>query len=154
MIVISWASGMSSSYWSRLSASISFLLLSEPWASYHGCPAVLSVPTSILLILAVCSKNRFVEAMTNAEKKQSCASLQECRNRPAIVGSVLAVLSFPNRVFIINSQCLEIMLWTNCQSHCINWIPCALVVKKLQNQEKQCSCVSYIIPHLYIPFMY
>lgn len=110
MIVISWASGMSSSHWSRLSASISFLLLSEPWASYHVCPAVLSVPTSILLILAVCSKNRFVEAMTNAEKKQSCVYLQECRNHPAIVRSALTVLSFPKRLFIINSQCLEIML--------------------------------------------
>ncbi len=81
----------------------SLFLLSKPRGSYHVCPAVLSVPTSILLILAVCSKNRFVEAMTNAENKQSCVSLQECRNRPAIVGSVLTVLSLTKTVFIINS---------------------------------------------------
>ncbi|ROL47219.1 Leukocyte cell-derived chemotaxin 1 [Anabarilius grahami] len=72
-----------------------FLLLSEPRASYHGCPALLSAPTSILLILVVCSKNRFVEAKTNAEKNQSCVSLHQSRKQPAIVGAVSTVLTFP-----------------------------------------------------------
>lgn len=88
-----------------------FLLLSEPRASYHGCPALLSAPTSILLILVVCSKNRFVEAKTNAEKNQSCVSLHQSRKQPAIVGAASTVLTFPMKGFIIiYSQCLEIML--------------------------------------------